>query len=128
MKMQSRKQNNPVLHILKVFLATTVSAVAVTVALLLVIAFMMEKVGISEKQVQLAVYAVYLLSALAAGFVAGKCKKEKKFMWGAVAGAVWFAVVLLLSLTLQELQTDTAALFPALVCMVGGGMLGGMVA
>lgn len=128
MKMQSRKQNNPVLHILKVFLATTVLAVAVTVVLLLVIAFMMEKVGISEKQVQLAVYTVYLLSALAAGFVAGKCKKEKKFMWGAVAGAVWFAVVLLLSLTLQELQTDTAALFPALVCMVGGGMLGGMVA
>lgn len=128
MKMQSRKQNNPVLHILKVFLATTVSAVAVTVVLLLVIAFMMEKVGISEKQVQLSVYAVYLLSALAVGFVAGKCKKEKKFMWGAVAGAVWFAVVLLLSLTLQELQTDTAALFPALVCMVGGGMLGGMVA
>lgn len=128
MKMQSRKQNNPVLDILKVFLATTVSAVAVTVVLLLALAFMMEKAGISEKQVQLAVYAVYLLSALAAGFVAGKCKKEKKFMWGAVAGAVWFAVVLLLSLTLQELQTDTAALFPALVCMVGGGMFGGMVA
>lgn len=128
MKMQSRKQNNPVLDILKVFLATTVSAVAVTVVLLLALAFMMEKAGISEKQVQLAVYAVYLLSALAAGFVAGKCKTEKKFMWGAVAGAVWFAVVLLLSLTLQELQTDTAALFPALVCMVGGGMFGGMVA
>lgn len=128
MKMQSRKQNNPMLHILKVFLATTVAAVAVTVVLLLVIAFMMEKVGLSEKQAQLAVYAVYLLSALAAGFIAGKCKKEKKFMWGAVSGAVWFTVVLLVSLALQELQTDMTALFPALACMVGGGMLGGMLA
>lgn len=128
MKMQSRKQNNPILHILKVFLATTVTAVAVTVVLLLVIAFMMEKVGVSEKQVQLAVYAVYLVSALAAGFIAGKCKKEKKFMWGAVSGAVWFTVVLLVSLALQELQTDMTALFPALACMVGGGMLGGMLA
>ena len=53
---------------------------------------MLEKLGLSEGQVQIIIYIIYLLSALAAGLMAGKLQREKKFMWGALAGTVWFVV------------------------------------
>ena len=75
---------------------------------------------------QIVIYIIYLLSALAAGLMAGKLQREKKFMWGALAGVVWFVVVLIASMSLNRMAIDTSGLFPAVVCMVGGGMLGGM--
>lgn len=128
MKRQNRSRNNQFVNNLKLFLITTLTAIIIAAALLVLSAFLLEKLGLSERQVQILVYIIYLLSALAAGLIAGKMQREKKFMWGALAGTVWFVVVLVASMTLNRMAIDTSALFPAVVCMVGGGMLGGMLA
>ena len=125
---QNRSRNNQLTNNLKLFLITTLTAIIITVVLLILSAFLLEKLGLSEGQVQILIYIVYLLSALAAGVITGKWQREKKFMWGALAGAVWFVVVLIASMSLNHMAIDTSALFPAVVCMVGGGMLGGMLA
>ena len=125
---QNRSRNNQLTNNLKLFLITTLTAIIITAVLLILSAFLLEKLGLSEGQVQILIYIVYLLSALAAGVIAGKWQREKKFMWGALAGAVWFVVVLIASMSLNHMAIDTSALFPAVVCMVGGGMLGGMLA
>ena len=128
MKRQNRSRNNQLVNNLKLFLITTLTAIIIAAALLVLSAFLLEKLGLSESQVQILVYIIYLLSAIAAGLMAGKLQREKKFMWGALAGTVWFVVVLIASMTLNRMAIDTSALFPAVVCMVGGGMLGGMLA
>lgn len=128
MKRQNRSRNNQFVNNLKLFLITTLTAIIIAAALLVLSAFLLEKLGLSERQVQILVYIIYLLSALAAGLIAGKMQREKKFMWGALAGVVWFVVVLIASMILNHMVIDTSALFPAVVCMVGGGMLGGMLA
>ena len=125
---QNRSRNNQLTNNLKLFLITTLTAIIITAVLLIISAFMLEKLGLSEGQVQIIIYIIYLLSALAAGLMAGKLQREKKFMWGALAGTVWFVVVLIASMTLSRMAIDTSGLFPAVVCMVGGGMLGGMLA
>ena len=125
---QNRSRNNQLINNLKLFLVTTLTAIMIAAVLLVLAAFLLEKLGLSEGQVQLLVFAIYLLSALAAGLIAGKWKREKKFMWGAFAGFVWFVVVLIASMGLNHMAIDTSGLFPAIVCMLGGGMLGGMLA
>ena len=125
---QNRSRNNQLTNNLKLYLITTLTAIIITAVLLIISAFLLEKLGLSEGQVQIIIYIIYLLSALAAGLMAGKLQREKKFMWGALAGLVWFIVVLIASMSLNHMAIDTGGLFPAVVCMVGGGMLGGMLA
>ena len=125
---QNRSRNNQLTNNLKLFLITTLTAIIITAVLLILSAFLLVKLGLSEGQVQILIYIIYLLSALAAGLIAGKMQREKKFMWGALAGVVWFVVVLIASMSLNRMAIDTSGLFPAVVCMVGGGMLGGMLA
>ncbi len=125
---QNRSHNNQLINSVKLFLTTTLTAIIIAAVLLVLSAFLLEKMGLSEGQVQILVYIIYLLSAMGAGLIAGKLKREKKFMWGALSGVVWFVVVFIASMILNRMSIDASALFPAVVCMVGGGMLGGMLA
>lgn len=120
------KKRNNAAGLVKMFLCSVIAAVIVSAILLLISAVLLEKMGLSEKQVQILVYAVYIISALIAGLIAGKWQREKKFMWGALAGVVWLAVVLAASIATNQTGIDAKELFPAVVCMIGGGMLGGM--
>ena len=117
---QKGKLQNQLVRRGKMFLITTLTAILITTALLILSAFLLEKLGLTEKYVQLLIYAIYLISALAAGMIAGKWQREKKFMWGALAGVVWFVVVLVISLCMNRMSIDASGLFPALVCMLGG--------
>ena len=126
--MQTRTMKRPWLPSIKLLIGSTALAAFAAAVLLLLAAFLLDKFHLKENQVSIMVYATYLVSALLGGFMAGKVKKERKFVWGILAGFVWFLVVLIMSLFLGEAGIDLKELFPAIVCMVGGGMLGGMLA
>ncbi len=126
--MQKGRYNNKLSGKWKMFLFTTLAAVLVTAVLLLLSAVLLDKLGLGSEQVRLLIYGVYIVSGLVAGLFAGKWQKERKFMWGALAGLVWLAVVLIVSLCMNGTALEVKELFPAVVCMVGGGMLGGMLA
>ena len=128
MKSQNRRTNNPLLNHFKMFIVTTLTAILIAAILLVISAFLLDKVGLNESQANLLIYAVYILSALFAGLIAGKWQREKKFMWGALAGLVWLVVVFAVSVARNGFGIDMSELFPAVICMLGGGMLGGMLA
>ena len=128
MKQANRNMNSQMINCLKMFLFTTLAAALTAAVLLLLSAILLEKLGLTSDQAQLLIFAVYILSGLAAGLIAGKCQRERKFMWGALAGIVWLAVVFIISLFMNGAAIDAKELFPAFACMVGGGMLGGMLA
>ncbi len=112
----------------KMFLFSMLVAILVTAILLVITAALLDKWNLSEKQVRLMIYTIYICSALAAGFVAGKWQREKKFMWGALAGGIWMILIMVVSLISNGTILEAKEMFPAVVCMVGGGMLGGMLA
>lgn len=126
--MQKVKHSNNIISKCKMFVFTTLAAALIAVLLLLVSAVLLEKLGLNSEQARLMIYAVYIISGLAAGLLAGKWKRERKFVWGALAGLVWLLVVLIISLCMNQASIDVKELFPAIFCMVGGGMLGGMLA
>lgn len=126
--MRQQNRNNQLVNKLKMLLFTTLTAVFISAVLLVLSAVLLDKLGLSAGQARILIYAVYIVSALAAGMIAGKWQRERKFMWGALAGIVWLVTVLVVSLCINGTTIDAGELFPAFACMVGGGMLGGMLA
>ena len=122
------KKENSVVRMGKMIFLSMFVAILVAAILLLITAAFLDKLNLSEKQVRLMVYVIYICSALASGVSVGKWKREKKFLWGAIAGGVWMLLILVVSLISNGTSIEVKELFPAAVCMVGSGMLGGMLA
>ncbi len=113
---------------IKMLVATSLAAALSAAVFLLLAAFLLDKLGLNESQAAIMIYAIYLLTGIVAGILAGKIRKTRKFMWGTLAGFVWFLIVLLISIAGNDAGIVARELFPAIVCMVGGGLLGGMLA
>ena len=109
-------------------LKSLLCAYVVTGIMLLILTLLLYKAGLSEENVNAGIILTYVISTFAGGFVIGKLTGVKKFLWGLLAGILYFVLLLLISLgiyhTLQGAPTETAAAF---VLCAGGGMLGGMI-
>mgnify|MGYP004456744949 FL=1 len=98
-----------------------------TACLLLLLAFILYKFRISESIVNIAVIVIYISVTFAAGFIAGKHYKVKKFLWGLVLGSVYFLILVLVSLIggVSDAVIGSGVVTTWILC-AGGGMLGGM--
>ena len=98
-----------------------------TACLLLLLAFILYKFRISESIVNIAVIVIYISVTFAAGFIAGKYYKVKKFLWGLVLGSVYFLIMVLVSLIggVSDAVIGSGVVTTWILC-AGGGMLGGM--
>ena len=94
---------------------------------LLLLAFLLYRLHLSEKVVNVCIILIYIAASFFAGFLTGKKKGRKKFFWGAIMGALYFVVLFAVSVIVNrsfpQLSTDFST--TVLLC-VGGGMLGGM--
>ena len=87
---------------------------------------------LSEEVVKIGVIAIYIISGFSGGFLIGKQMQDKKYLWGLLAGGVYFILLFLLSLLLKQGMGETMALEPVrlfttiILCMVSS-MAGGMI-
>lgn len=103
-------------------------AYIVTGILLLVLTLLLYKAGLSEENVNAGIILIYVISTFSGGFVLGKLMKVRKFLWGLLAGAVYFVLLILISLGVyHSLQAEPVSLATSFLLCAGGGMLGGMV-
>lgn len=108
--------------ILKALLA----AYLTTIILLLVLAFGLYKLDLSEAVVQGGITAIYVLSAFVGGQIAGKLAKTHRFLWGILVGSAYFLMLVLISvLVYRSTLGGSEMLVSGLLCLFGG-MLGGM--
>lgn len=100
----------------------------VTGLLLVLLAFVVSKAEKEEMIARIGVIAVYVISCMLGGYVMGKCKGTKKFLWGILAGAVYVAILLTVGVIIGmgNFPNPITALTTAVICMASG-MLGGMV-
>ena len=114
---------NSVLFLLKCLLL----AYILTGALLMVLSFLLYKVGLGEKAVSIAIIGIYLAATFFAGFLAGKKMQNRKFIWGLLEGVAYFVILAVISFAVGE-RTDAIqnSFFTTLLLCAGGGMLGGM--
>ncbi len=113
---------NKVLSIFKVLLFEFVASVV----LLLLVSFVMYKGGFSQGTAKILVLAVYVLSTFLGGMVMGKAQQSKRLVWGFVAGAMYFVVLMLVALAVKSGFTAENNIILAAACCVLGGCFGGM--
>ncbi|MBO5283773.1 MAG: TIGR04086 family membrane protein [Lachnospiraceae bacterium] len=120
---QEKTGEVPVLFLLKSLLFSYI----LTGGLLLLLALLLYKAGLSRKVVSVCIIVIYVLATFLAGFITGKRLKNRKFLWGALMGAAYFLVLVMISLAVnRQLGALTNSFLTTLVLCSGGGMLGGM--
>ncbi len=98
-----------------------------TAVCLLLLAFLLYKLGLSEKTVSAAIISIYVISTLSAGFVAGKKLQNKKFLWGLLLGIIYFLILVAVSMAVNSSPGELGTSFlTTMILCAGGGMLGGM--
>lgn len=113
---------------LKMMRALLVSYV-VTALFLLLTAALVYRAGLDESKVQIAVILIYIVSCFLGGFLAGKLMKTRKFLWGGLLGFLYFAVMLLVSVAVnQEFGDAVIGVMTTFVICTVSGMAGGMCA
>lgn len=122
--MEKRKINGTmVVFVLKCMLA----AYLLTAGLLLFLALMLYRFGLSEKVVSICIIIIYIAVTFLAGFIAGKRAGEKKFLWGLAMGCVYFLILTAVSFIVnREVEAAMGNLLTVFLLCGGSGMLGGM--
>ena len=112
-----------VVRMLKALLVSYV----VTGLLLLLIAGLLYRFQLDEGKVQIGIILTYILSCFAGGFLIGKKKKVKKYLWGLCVGAFYFVVLLLGNLAVNRgLDGQLVHMLTTAVLCILSGMAGGM--
>lgn len=109
------------------FMKTLIFSYVLTGVFLALLSFMLYKFHLGEKVVTIAIILIYVAATFFAGFVTGRKMGSRKFFWGAVEGAAYFLVLVLISLVAgQEGFRSGNSFVTTLILCAGGGMLGGM--
>ena len=109
-------------------LKSLLSAYIITGVLLLFLALLLFKFQLSEARVNIGIIIVYVISSFLGGFLEGKMMKARKFLWGAAAGLLYFAILALISLAVnQSFGGGSSHFVTTLILCTAGGTLGGMV-
>lgn len=103
-------------------------AYVLTAGLLLLLAFMLYRFGLSEKVVSICIIAIYILVTFFAGLLAGKREGKRKYLWGLVMGVLYFGILAAVSLIVNKGIEDVAGnMMTVFFLCAGSGMLGGMI-
>ena len=113
----------PVAFLLKSLLFSYI----LTVLMLGVLAFLLYKLQLGEKAVNMAIIVIYVAATALGGFLAGKRMKSRRFLWGLLLGGAYFLILTAGSLIVGKGNIQMgSSFFTTLVLCAGGGMLGGM--
>ncbi|WMJ89602.1 TIGR04086 family membrane protein [Anaerocolumna sp. MB42-C2] len=100
----------------------------VTGILLLLLAFLMLKTDLSGGILNGGILVTYVLSSFAGGFLLGKSAEQKRFLWGLGMGALYFIMLMLISvLTNSVMGMEASRVITVMVICLFSGMLGGMI-
>lgn len=102
-------------------------AYILTAGLLLLLAFLLYRFGLSEKVVSVCIIAIYIIVTFFAGMLAGKREGKRKFLWGLAIGVLYFVILVAVSLAVNKGVEDIAGnMMTVFFLCAGSGMLGGM--
>lgn len=121
---EQQKKGNPAIALGKCLLVSYLA----TLGALLLLALLLYRLRLSETIVNIAILGIYAAATFLAGFLAGKCAQNRRFLWGLAAGALYFVILAFLTLLVNHAFRDFGNhFFTTLMICAGSGMLGGMV-
>lgn len=104
-----------------------IASYLVTGVLLLAVAGLLYKFSLSEQIVEICIIAIYCISSLLSGLFFSKGAASRRFLWGMVAGALYFLIICGISAAVEpEFNLLSNSSITTLFICLGSGMLGGM--
>ena len=99
--------------------------------LLLLLALLLLNMELSEASVRIGVIATYIISGFAGGFFVGKQMQDRKYLWGMLVGAIYFMLLVLLSLLVKQgmseaIQAEPVRMLTTMLLCAVSAMAGGM--
>lgn len=127
--MRKRKETEPERKNIPVLLLKfLIAAYFITGIMLLLLAMLLYKFRISDGFVTAGIVFTYILSTFLTGFLAGKRMEHQKYLWGLCIGALYFAVLAIVSIIVRQSFEQIMGSFPfTLFVCLASGMLGGMI-
>ena len=108
-------------------LVDLVAMYVITGLLLVLLAALLGKLELSDAAVSIGIIATYIVSCFAGGFLIGKKKKKKTYLWGLCVGTFYFIVLLLGNLAVNRgLDGQLVHMLTTAVLCILSGMAGGM--
>ena len=107
--------------------AMLISMCLATIISILLLSYIFFKMEISEDKIIIGTLIIYIISCFVGGFIYGKIKEKNKYIHGMSIGAIYFIVLLLISIAFSKdfSLISIKTLYSGLTCILGG-MLGGM--
>jgi len=97
LKPRNEKKNPTGIIVLTVLFMYAVSAM-----LLFILAFLLYQMELTKEVVKIGIIVIYIVSGFAGGFFAGRQMKDKKYIWGLLAGGAYYVILVLFSLLVTE--------------------------
>lgn len=102
-------------------------AYILTAGLLLLLAFMLYRFGLSEKVVSICIIAIYIVVTFLAGMLAGKKAGKRRFLWGLAMGITYYMILVIVSMIVNKgTQAVAGNMATVFFLCAGSGMMGGM--
>ena len=104
-----------------------VLAYIISAIVLLVLAFLMYKMDISESFVRGGVIFAYVISCFVSGMIVSGNREGRRYLWGLLQGILYYLILLVVSMICNRtVFTQIPGILPAFFLCGLGGMLGGM--
>lgn len=114
---------------IKNLLKSLLVAYGLTGVFLLILSFLVFRLDLGAAPVAAGIVAVYVVSCLAGGFMAGRLIRRDKYLWGLFVGLAYFLLLVFASFMAQRRWDMSFSHLITTFCMcLGGGALGGMLA
>ena len=114
---------------IKNLLKSLLVAYGLTGVFLLILSFLVFRLDLGAAPVAAGIVAVYVVSCLAGGFMAGRLMRRDKYLWGLFVGLAYFLLLVFASFMAQRRWDMSFSHLITTFCMcLGGGALGGMLA
>lgn len=112
------------LHLLKYLLISYM----ITAMMLIGMAFLLYWFELPRQVVSIGIIAVYVISCLVSGMLAGSRAGHHRFLYGLLMGLAYFLLLTLISMIVDGSSFAIDREFLTVLCLCsGGGMLGGMI-
>lgn len=112
------------LHLLKYLLISYL----ITALLLIGMSFLLYWFDMPHQAVSIGIIAVYVISCLVSGMLAGSRAGHHRYLFGLLMGLAYFLLLTLISMIVDGSGFEIDREFLTVLCLCsGGGMLGGMI-
>lgn len=109
-------------------LKETLAEMIISTILLAIAAFIVLKVSPSLSTIKILILVIYGIASFCGGIIMGKVMETRKFLWGALAGILYFTIIIIVAFIVKgSILTGTVGILSGLIVSAAAGTIGGMI-